>query len=291
MADVTADMVKELREKTGARMMDCKKALDQTKAEYADKGRGPWMDAGEKFIRITTQAKGGEMKEKAASEGLLGMKRSADGKAVTIVEMTATTDFVAKNDQFLKLLQQLVDLSDTGKIDSAEKLNAASLNGTLVAEVVKAMAGNIGENISVKRVERFEGEVGCYIHFDNKQGALVELGGVSGQAAIDLGKELCMHIVAAVPVPSYLTREEVPADLLSKEKEIISERLKNDPKNAGKPPQILEKIVTGQLGKFYGEHVLPDQLYAMDNSKTVSQVLKDRGNATIKRFARFQVGV
>lgn len=290
MAEITAVLVGKLRELTGERLMDCKKALADTAAD-AEKGETAWVEAAQAHLRKKGLDKGSAMGSKAAAEGLLGSKRAADGHAVTVVEVTANTDFVAKNEEFLTLLQKLVDLADQHKADSAEKLSALTLDGEPVADIVRALAGKIGENIGLKRVVRFEGEVGCYIHFDNKQGALVELSGVTGEAAQKLGKEICMHIVAAKPPPVYLTRGEVSAEIIKKETDIITERLKSDPKNAAKPPQILEKIASGQLNKFYAEQVLLDQPYAMDNSKSITQVLAENGNAKIVRFARFHVGV
>ncbi|MCY3023053.1 MAG: translation elongation factor Ts [Planctomycetota bacterium] len=287
MADVNAQLVAKLREKSGARMMDCKKALVETQAEAA-KGEGPWLAAAETWLRTKSLDKGHAMAERTATEGMLAHKLSPDGKTLTVVEMTANTDFVTKNAEFLKLLNDLLELADTNALDSAEKLAAQTLNGTPVAEAVKALAGKIGENIGIKRVVRYQGEIGYYIHHDSKQGAIVELTGVSGEKAQALGKELAMHIVFAKP--AYLTREEVPADLVKKETEIVAERLKNDPRNATKPPEILQKIAAGQLGKFYASFVLPDQPYFRDSKITVAQVMKEQGGAAVKRFVRFQVG-
>ncbi len=286
MADVTAELVKELREKSGARMLDCKKALEETKADSADKGA--WLSAAETWLRKKSLAAGGAIQERAASEGLLGYKVSPDGKLMVVVEMSANTDFVAKNAEFIKLLNDLVELVLQKPVGSAEELSALSLNGTPVSETVRALAGKIGENISIKRVVRIEGEFGYYIHHDNKQGAIVELSGLSGAAAQALGKDLSMHVVFAKP--NYLKREEVPAEMVKKETEIAAERLKSDPKMANKPADILNKIASGQLQKFYAQVVLPDQDYYKDNSKSVTQVLKDNGSAAIKSFVRFEVG-
>jgi len=289
MADVSAQLVAKLREKTGARVMDCKKALTETQAEAGGKGDEAWLVSGETWLRKKSLDKGHAMSERAATEGRLGCKVAGDGKAITVVEMSANTDFVAKNEEFLKLLEDLLNLADTQEVDSAEKLNSLPLGGAPVAEVVKGLAGKIGENIGIKRVVRVEGEFGYYIHFDNKQGAVVEVGGVSGEQAQALGKDLAMHIVFAKP--ACLTRAEVSAELIKKETEIIAEKLKNDPRNAKKPPEILNKIATGQLGKFFASIVLPDQPYYRDGNKTVAQVLKESGAGTVKRFVRFQVGV
>ena len=288
MAEITADLVKRLREMSGARMMDCKKALEETKAEFSAKGDEGWLGGAEGWLRKKSLAAGGAIQERAASEGLLGYKLSPSG-ALTVVEMTANTDFVAKNPEFLKLLNDLVELADENKLTTAEELSTKSLNGSPVTDVVKALAGKIGENISIKRVVRFDGDIGYYIHHDNKQGAIVEIGGISGEAAKALGKDISMHIVFAKP--NHLSREEVSKELIQKETDIAAERLKSDPKNANKPPEILNKIVAGQVNKFYSTLVLPDQAYYKDGNKTVAQVLKENGNATIKRFVRFEVGV
>jgi elongation factor Ts len=288
MSEINAAMVGKLREKSGARLMDCKKALTETQAEFSGKGEGPWVEAAEAWLRTKSLDKGGAMAERAASEGLLGYKVAADNKAITVVEMTANTDFVAKNPEFTTLLSKLVEMADANKIAAADKLAAMSINGQPVSDVVKSLAGKIGENISLKRVVRIEGEFGYYIHHDNKQGAIVELAGVSGEKAQALGKDIAMHIVFAKP--NCLTRDEVAPELLKKETDIATERLKSDPKNANKPPEIMAKIVAGQLTKFYSTLVLPDQPYYKDGNKTVAAVLKEN-NATVKRFARFEVGV
>ncbi len=286
MAELNAQLVGKLREKTGARLMDCKKALLETQAEFSGRGEDGWIEAAEGWLRKKNISTSDKMAEKGASEGLLGHK--ATSNAITVVELTANTDFVAKNEEFKKLLAGLVDLADQNRVDSVEKLNTLSVNGTPVPEAVKGLAGKIGENITVKRVVRMEGDFGYYIHFDDKQGAVVAIGGASGEKAQAIGKDIAMHIVFAKP--NHLTRDEVSQDAIKKETEIATEKLKNDPKNANKPAEILAKIVSGQVNKFYASTVLPDQPYYKDGAKTVAQILKDN-NASVKRFVRFQVGV
>ncbi len=287
MAEITAQIVGKLREKTGQRLMDCKKALTETLAD-GGKGEAAWIESAEAWLRKKGLDKGSAMAEKAATEGLLGHKVSSDGRTLTVVEMTASTDFSAKNAEFTKLLGELVELADKGKLDSVEKLNALTLHGISVSDAVKTLAGKIGENIAIKRVVHYHGDIGFYIHHDNKQGAVVELAGVTGEKAVAVGKDISMHIVFAKP--SCLTREEVSQDLLKREMDIAMDKLKTDPKNAGKPAAILEKIVAGQVNKFYSTLVLPDQEYYKDGSKTVAKVLAESG-ATVKRFTRFEVGV
>lgn len=287
MPEINAQLVGKLRERTGQRLMDCKKALTET-ISFAEKGEEAWLTAAEDWLRKAGLDKGGKMAEKSATEGLLGYKVSGDGRTITVVEMTASTDFSARNAEFGKLLNELVELANTNKIDSAEKLSAMTLNGTTVADNVKALAGKIGENIGLKRVVRYDGDIGFYIHHDNKQGAIVELTGVTGEKAAAIGKDIAMHIVFAKP--SHLTRDEVPAEALKRETDIAMEKLKSDPKNASKPANILEKIVSGQVNKFYSTLVLPDQEYYKDGSKTVAKVVGEQG-AAVKRFTRFEVGV
>jgi len=270
--------------------MDCKKALVETQGEFGVQGEEAWVAAAETWLRKKSLSAGEKIQgsaERVAKEGLLGHFLSDDKRVLTVVELSANTDFVAKNAEFLKLLQDLVQLAHTNKVDSAEKLSAMTLNGQPVVEAVKSMAGKIGENISLKRVIHLDGEIGFYIHHDNKQGAIVEVTGATGEKAQALGKDLSMHIVFAKP--SFLTRDEVSADLVKKETDIAMDKLKTDPKNSGKPANILEKIVAGQVNKFFSTLVLPDQAYYKDGAKSVAQILKDNG-AAVKRFERFEVG-
>jgi len=283
--EITAALVAKVREKTGQRLMDSKNALVETQAE-ASKGEAVWIAAAEDWLRKKGLDRGGKQADKAATEGLLGYK--ATDAAITVVEMTSNTDFVANNPEFRKMLDEIVALADAQKVDSAEKLGSLSLNGTTVSEVVKALAGKIGENITIKRVVRVDGNFGYYIHHNNKEGAIVELDGVTGEKAATIGKDISMHVVFAKP--QCLKREEVNPEAVARETAVITDRLKTDPKNAKKPEEILKKIAEGQLNKFYGEVVLPDQGYYKDGAKNVATVVKEQG-ASIKRFVRFQVGV
>jgi len=283
--EITAALVGKVREKTGQRLMDSKNALVETQS-FASKGEEAWIAAAEDWLRKKGLDRGGKQADKAATEGLLGYK--ATNEAITVVEMTSNTDFVANNPEFRKMLDEIVALAYDNKVDSGEKLSALSLNGTAVSEIVKALAGKIGENITIKRVVRAEGNFGYYIHHNNKEGAIVELDGVTGEKATAIGKDISMHVVFAKP--QCLKREEVNPEAVARETAVITDRLKTDPKNAKKPEDILKKIAEGQLNKFYGEVVLPDQGYYKDGSKNVAAVVKEQG-ASIKRFVRFQVGV
>ncbi|MCK6474589.1 MAG: translation elongation factor Ts [Planctomycetes bacterium] len=274
-----ANLIKELREKTSARINDCVKALKEC---------GDDLEKAVEWLRKQNLVQGAKASTRGAEEGRLGIK--VDGGALTLVELTATTDFSAKNDDFKKLLNQLVDLAAAGKVGTPEALLKKELGGRPVEEVVKETAGKIGENIAVKRVLRVEGAFGYYLHSDYKQGAVVELDGVTGDKAAEVGKDLAMHIVFAKP--RFLNSSEVPAAEVAKEKDIISEKLKADPKNAKKPADILDKIATGQLGKFYAEICLLDQAYYKENKINVTEALKQQAGpgAKVKKFHYFKVG-
>jgi elongation factor Ts len=280
MPEVTVEAIKALREKTGARMLDCQKALKECGGAVAQ---------AVEWLRKKNLALGESSQARAAVEGLIGLKLAADGRAVALVELSANTDFVARNAEFRKLLEDLCSLVEGLKIESLEVLLRQRMNGRGVAEVVQELAGKIGENISIRRVARLEGDFGYYMHHDGKQVAVVEVTGLSGEKAAALGKELAMHVVFAKP--RYITRAEVPAEAVAKEKEILAERLKNDPKNANKPPQILAKIAEGQLGKFFATVCLLDQPFFREAGKSVTQVLKEQGPGVgVKRFLHWKVG-
>ncbi len=279
LATITADMVKQLRFKSGAKMMDCKQALAASDGDF-DKSLA-WLK--QKNLDAGADAGG-----KPATEGLLGY-REVDG-AITVVEMSASTDFAANNQLFKDTLTSIVWLAHDEKLDSVEKLNAfVTGTGSTISDRIQELAGKIGENVAIKRVVRMEGNYGYYIHFDNKQGALVEMEGVSDALFQKIGKDIAMHIVFAKPL--FLSRDQVPADAVEKEKQIILARLADDPKNSKKPPQIVDKIVTGQLAKFFAQSVLVDQGYYKEEKKSVADVLKELGDIKVKRFERFHVGV
>lgn len=275
---ISADMVKQLRFKSGARMMDCKQALAACDGDF-EKSLA-WLK--QKNLDTGADASG-----KPAAEGLLGFRQ--DGGAITVVELSANTDFAAQNQEFKDVLGAITRIAHDNKLDSVEKLNEYQTETGPVVQRIQELAGKIGENIAIKRVVRMDNNFGYYIHFDNKQGALVELEGAAGVLGEKIGKDLAMHVVFAKP--SYLSRDQVPADAVEKEKQIILARLADDPKNSKKPPQIVDKIVTGQLGKFFAQTVLVDQGYYKEEKRTVAEILKELGDIKVKRFERFHVGV
>ncbi len=273
MAQITAALVKELRERTGAGMMDCKKALSAVEGD---------MDKAIDFLREKGLAAAAKKAGRIAAEGVVGAFVAADGKIGTIVEINCETDFVAKTDNFKELVTKIAAHIVATKPADVDALLASELDGQSVADLVTASVAKIGEKISVRRFALFEapeGEVAAYIHGGGKIGVLVELKG--GNA--DLGKDIAMHVAAANP--SYLERSQVPAAELEHEKEVLAEQAKNE----GKPEKIIEKMVLGRINKYYKEVCLVDQEYVKDPDQTIAKLLK-ANNAEVLAFARFQLG-
>ncbi len=273
MAQITAALVKELRERTGAGMMDCKKALTAVEGD---------MDKAIDFLREKGLAAAAKKAGRIAAEGVVGAFVAADGKIGTIVEINCETDFVAKTDNFKELVTKIAAHIVATKPADVDALLASELDGQSVADLVTASVAKIGEKISVRRFALFEapeGEVAAYIHGGGKIGVLVELKG--GNA--ELGKDIAMHVAAANP--SYLERSQVPAAELEHEKEVLAEQAKNE----GKPEKIIEKMVMGRINKYYKEVCLVDQEYVKDPDQTIAKLLK-ANNAEVLAFARFQLG-
>lgn len=273
MAQITAALVKELRERTGAGMMDCKKALAAVEGD---------MDKAIDFLREKGLAAAAKKAGRVAAEGIVGSYISDDGKVGVIVEVNCETDFVAKTEQFQTLVKSIAEhIAKTNPADM-DALMASTLNGQTVAELITASIAKIGENISLRRFARYEvteGTVAAYIHGGGKIGVLVNL--TAGSA--ELGKDIAMHVAAANP--SYLKREEVPAAELEHEKAVLSEQARNE----GKPDKIIEKMVMGRIQKYYKEVCLLDQEFVKDPDQTITKLLK-ANNADVVAFARFQLG-
>lgn len=273
MAAITASMVKELRESTGAGMMDCKKALTEAGGDMA------------KAVDILREKGLSQAAKKAgriAAEGAVVSHVSDDGKVGVIVEVNCETDFVGHNEGFQTLARAIAAQAAEAAPADMDALLASSIDGKTVKDLVTEAVAKIGENISVRRFVRFEtaeGQVYSYIHGGGKIGVLVEMKG--GDA--ELGKDVAMQVAAANP--SYLDRTLVPAEELEHEKAVLSEQARNE----GKPEQIIEKMVIGRINKYYKEVCLLDQDFIKDGDITVSKLLKSKG-AEVVRFARFQLG-
>ena len=272
---VSASLVKELREKTGAGMMDCKKVLTETDGD---------MEKAAELLRERGITKAAKKSDRIAAEGLVYCYVSDDKKVGVVLEVNAETDFVAKNDEFRKFVADTAKQIATTNPASVEALlEEASLEDSskTVKDILTDKIATIGENMSVRRFERFEstGIVESYIHGDGKIGVLVDF--PKGEESV--AKDVCMQIAAARP--EYLNREQVPADVVEHEMGILKAQAMNE----GKPAEIAEKMVLGRIGKFYGEICLLEQDFVKDPSIKVQKLL-DNNSAEVARFARFEKG-
>ncbi|MBS5722137.1 MAG: elongation factor Ts [Clostridium sp.] len=271
---VTAALVKELREKTGAGMMDCKKVLTETDGD---------LEKAAELLREKGITKAAKKSGRVAAEGMVEAYNSEDEKVGAIVEVNSETDFVAKNEEFRTFVMDVAKQIVKNNPESVEALLAEPAmfeEGKTVNEALIGKIATIGENISIRRFARFEttdGLIEKYIHGDGKIAVLVNM--TSGTK--ELAKDVCMQIAAARP--EFIDRDQVPAERVEKEKEI----LKIQTMNEGKPEAIAEKIVLGRINKFYQEICLVDQEFVKDPSKKVSDILKD---SKVLEFARFETG-
>ena len=271
---VTAALVKELREKTGAGMMDCKKVLTETDGD---------LEKAAELLREKGITKAAKKSGRVAAEGMVEAYISEDEKVGAIVEVNSETDFVAKNEEFRTFVMDVAKQIVKNNPESVEALLAEPAmfeEGKTVNEALIGKIATIGENLSIRRFARFEttdGLIEKYIHGDGKIAVLVNM--TSGTK--ELAKDVCMQIAAARP--EFIDRDQVPAERVEKEKEI----LKIQTMNEGKPEAIAEKIVLGRINKFYQEICLVDQEFVKDPSKKVSDILKD---SKVLEFARFETG-
>jgi elongation factor Ts len=270
MANFTAADVKRLRDLTGAGMMDCKKALEETDGDF---------DAAVDVLRTRGAAKAAKRgAEREATSGLVATSGGA------LVELNSETDFVAKNDDFIKVAQQIAEAADGAKAVDAEALKGVQLGDRTVGEVVEDLAITIGEKIELGRVAYFDGPVVTYMHkrasdLPPAVGVLVEYDGGSADAA----RSIAMQVAAMKP--QYVSRDEVPDDVVAKEREIAEATAREE----GKPEQALPRIIEGRLNGFFKDVALLDQPSVTDSKLSVKAVL-DAAGVTVKRFARFEVG-
>ena len=273
---ITADTVKQLRERTGAGMMECKKALVETSGD---------IDAAAELMRKQGLAKADKKASRVAAEGAVVVERSADGKSAVLVEVNCETDFVARGDDFTAFAKDVAVKALAANPASVEALLAVKLDsGETLDERRRALIAKIGENISIRRFERIEssGLLGAYLH-GTRIGVLVAIEG--GDEA--LAKDLAMHVAASNP--AYLSAAEVPEEAKAKERAIRVEMLKNDEKNKGKPENVLVKIVEGGMGKWLGEITLLGQAFVKDDKLTIEKLLAG-AKAKLTRYARLEVG-
>ena len=273
---ITAALVKELREKTGAGMMDCKKVLTETNGD---------LEKASELLRERGIAKAAKKSGRIAAEGLVQAYISEDGKLGAEVEVNSETDFVAKNEEFKTLEADDAKQVTVKKPATVEELLAQesiAVAGKTVQEVLIDKIATIGENMSVRRFARFEtvdGMVEKYIHGEGKIAVLVN----TKNADKELAKDVCMQIAAARP--EFVDRNSVPAERVEKEMEILKAQAMNE----GKPAEIAEKMVQGRIGKFYGEICLVEQPFVKNPDEKVSKLLEAKG-ASVVEFARFEKG-
>ena len=271
---ITAELVKQLREKTGAGMMDCKKVLTETNGD---------MEKAAELLRERGIAKAAKKSGRVAAEGLVCANVSEDRKVGAIVEVNAETDFVAKNEEFKAFVSDIAEIvvkENPADVEALLNVQYKDL-GKTVSEVLTDKIATIGENMSIRRFARYESEglVESYIHGDGKIAVLVDF--KKGES--DLAKDVCMQIAAVRP--EYLSREDVPSDAVNKEMEILKAQAMNE----GKPAEIAEKMVQGRIGKFYAEVCLLEQEFVKDSSMKVGALISSKG-AEMARFARFEKG-
>ncbi len=271
MADVTAAMVKELRERTGAGMMECKKALVEANGD---------METAEDIIAKSGHKKAAKTASRTAAEGRIVI--ASNGQNAAVVEINCETDFVARDESFVQFAQAIAQIVLSTNIVDTDKLLEASMDGKTVEESRKSLITRLGENIQIRRMKVLKAQngqrIGQYVH-NARIGTLVLVEG--GDDA--LAKDLAMHIAAMRP--QFVSQDEVPAAAIAKEKEIAMERAKQ----SGKPENILEKIVEGQLQKHFNELCLTGQPFFKDPDQTVTQLLKSK-NAKVLQMIRFEVG-
>ena len=281
MAQITAALVKELRDQTGAGMMDAKKALVESDGD---------KEAAVEWLRAKGLSKAAKKSGRTAADGLVAVRVSDDGKTGTVVELNAETDFVARNEQFQNSLREIADVALTTDGTLEGLLGAGSPDGDgTVEDMVKRMVATIGENMSVRRTEKLsvsEGAVATYIHNAEtdgmgKVGVLVALEGAGDLA--EAGRKVAMHIAATSPAAA--TTAELDPALVEKEKTFLTEQARE----SGKPENIVENMIKGRIKKFYKEVVLVEQNFVMNPDQTVGQFIADTG-ATLKGFARFALG-
>ena len=272
MAEITAGMVRELREKTDAPMMECKKALTEANGN---------MSKAEEILRVKLGNKASKAAGRIAAEGIVGIYISSDAKLGAMVEVNCETDFVAKNEDFLGFVSKLAELAAVKNPADVDALSSLSLDGATVEESRKALVGKIGENISVRRFVRYQatGKLAQYVHGGSKIGVVVDV--VGGDDS--LARDLAMQIAASKPVA--LSREQVPAELIEKERSVAAAKAAE----SGKPANIVEKMIEGSVQKYLKEVTLLGQPFVKDDKLSIESLLKAKG-ASVTGFSLYVVG-
>lgn len=274
MATITAADVNKLRQQTGAGMMDCRKALVETDGDF-EKAVDYLRKKGQKVAALRS--------DRETKEGVVIAKTTADGKAGVVILLSCETDFVAKNEDFVKFAQTVADLALANNVKTVEELNATPLDGATVADKVNDQVAKIGEKITLSKFERVEAAaVTAYIHGNYRMGVLV---GFSQEVSGDTGKDIAMQIAAMNPIA--VDAAGVPEELIAREKEIAIEQIKAE----GKPAEMAEKIAAGKINKFFKESTLLQQAFVKNGDQSVADYLKSVGaDLKVTAFKRVALG-
>ena len=272
LMNVTASMVKELRERTGSGMMECKKALVEANGD---------METAIEQMRKSGLAKADKKSDRTAAEGRVGVKVSADTKVAAMVDINSETDFVSKGEDFRAFVENVTEALLNSDIQNNDQLFEMKLSdGRSVDEVRRSLIAKLGENITVRRFNKFvtEGGTGCYLH-GGSIGVIVEL----SKADPELAKDIAMHVAASKPL--YVSEDQVPAEMIQKEKDIFIAQAEG----SGKPAEIIEKMIAGKIKKFIAEITLMGQPFIKDDKVTVGKLVNGK-NTSVINFSRYEVG-
>ena len=273
---ISAADINKLRQATGAGMMDCRKALTETNGDF---------EAAIDWLRKQGQKVAAKRSDREAKEGVVIAQTTTDNKTGVVVCVSCETDFVSKNADFIALVQSIADAAIANNVKTVEELNDTTVNGAKISDLINDKLASIGEKIGITKYERVEAPyVSSYIHGAYRIGVLV---GLSKEAA-EVGKDIAMQIAALNPVA--VDAASVPADVIAREKTIIIDVMKEDPKMAGKPEEMLAKIAEGKLGAFFKEQTLTAQAFVKDAGKSVADYLKESGDVKVTEFKRVALG-
>jgi len=274
---ITAAEINKLRQATGAGMLDCRKALTETNGDF--EGAIDWL-------RKQGQKVAAKRSDREAKEGVIIAKTSSDNKTGFVVCISCETDFVSKNADFVAFAQSIADAAVANNVKSAEELNEVSVNGAKVSDLINDKLASIGEKIGVAKFERIEANyVASYIHGANRMGVLVGL----TSEAVEAGKDIAMQIAAMNPLA--VDPDAIPAATIERERAIVVETMKADPKMAGKPDEMIAKIAEGKLNAFFKENTLLAQAFVKDGGKTVGEYLKSvNADLKVTQFVRVALG-
>lgn len=274
--NITAQDINKLRQATGAGMMDCRKALTESAGDF---------EAAIDWLRKQGQKVAAKRSDREAKEGVIIAQTSADNKTGFIVCISCETDFVSKNAEFVAFAQSIADAAVANNVKSAEELNEVLINGAKVSDMINDKLASIGEKIGVAKFERVEAAfVASYIHGANRMGVLVGL----NKEAAEAGRDVAMQIAAMNPLA--VDANSIPADTIERERAIIIDTMKEDPKMAGKPDEMVAKIAEGKINAFFKENTLLAQAFVKDGGITVEAYLKSAGDVVVTEFKRVALG-